>query len=60
MSRFSDAESAAIRAIEEVIRWLILADRLSTKAQYGSEILASLSQATEAASYALNVAKGRA
>jgi hypothetical protein len=59
MSRFSEAELAAIRAMEELIRWLILADRLSAKAQYGSEILASLSQAMEAVSYALNVAKGR-
>lgn len=51
-------EQAAIRAIEEVIGWLLLADRLSTKAGYGSEILGPLSQAMEAACYALAVAKG--
>lgn len=53
-------EQAAIRAIEEVVGWLLLADRLSTKAGYGSEILGPLSQAMEATCYALAVAKGHA
>jgi hypothetical protein len=44
--------------LEEAVRWVVVADRAAEKAGYGSEILSSLSQALEALSYALDVARG--
>jgi hypothetical protein len=58
VTRLTDQEATALRVLEEAVRWVVVADRAAEEAGYGSETRSSLSQALEALSYALNVAKG--